>query len=78
MVSLDSNLWNCETCGSIVRRDQIEGNCGACNNKTCIYCHRVCERCKRIFCMHHVEVKEVWRQGSMNRVCLCEICSKVW
>jgi len=78
MVVLDGKLWECETCGSIVRRDQIEGVCGICGKRTCVYCHRVCERCKKIFCMNHVQSKEVWRQGAMSRVALCENCNKVW
>jgi hypothetical protein len=74
----DESLWECEVCSSIVRRNNIDGICYTCKRRTCINCMRVCERCKKIFCMDHVEVKEVWRQGKMNRVLLCDICSGVW
>jgi len=72
MAVLDEKLWECETCGSIVRRDQIEETCGIRGKSTCIYCCRVCERCKPIFCIDHVQSKEVRRQGAMSRVALCE------
>jgi hypothetical protein len=78
MVVLNTELWECVTCKSIIRRDQVEGICWLCGKRTCVYCHRVCERCKRIFCMNHVETKEIWRQGVMSRIMLCDNCNKVW
>jgi len=73
-----SDLWECDVCGSIVLKSQIDGKCYECGRRTCVNCKRVCERCRRIFCMDHVEVREVWRQGRLERHLLCKICGMVW
>jgi len=78
MINIEPNLWECETCKSIVRRDQINGVCETCGRRTCIQCQRVCDKCKRIFCIYHVEAREVWRQGTLDRIALCERCSNLW
>jgi len=74
MWKIHDELWECDICGSIVRRDQIEGACNACRKRTCVYCYRVCERCQRTFCFNHVRKAEVWRQGTLTRMLLCEKC----
>ena len=73
-----AKLWKCEVCGSIVRRDQINGKCCVCGRRTCVNCRRICQRCQRVFCMDHVQLREVWRQGRLERILLCESCSRVW
>lgn len=73
-----SKLWECETCKSIISREKINGVCCDCGKRTCIHCKRVCERCQRIFCMYHVETREVWRNDKMTRIMLCDRCNKVW
>jgi hypothetical protein len=72
MISIESNLRECETCKSIVRRDQINGVCKLCGRRTCIDCKRVCDRCGQIFCTYHVKTKELWSQGTLSRIALCE------
>lgn len=78
MVILEPNLLECEICKSIIRREQIDGVCETCGKRTCTHCQRVCERCRQIFCMYHVETREVWSEGIMSRVLLCERCRTIW
>ncbi len=77
IMKIHNELWQCETCSSIVRRDQIEGKCNTCGKRTCVYCYRVCERCQKVFCFNHVRRVETWMQGNMSRMLLCENCEKV-
>lgn len=76
MWKTQDELWECGICRSIIRRDQIEGACDICGERTCVYCHRICERCQKVFCFRHVRKVEVWRQGAMTRMLLCENCEK--
>ena len=50
------------------------GPCRVCKRRTCTYCYRVCDKCLRIVCMEDIETKEVWVQGTMTRMKLCEGC----
>ena len=67
-------LWRCQVCKSFVRRDRMLGPCRVCKRRTCTYCYRVCDKCLRIVCMEDIETKEVWVQGTMTRMKLCEGC----
>jgi hypothetical protein len=76
MLKIHDELWECEVCKSIVRRDQLEGKCNICGRRTCVYCYRICEKCQKVFCFNHVRRVEVWRQGVLTRMLLCKNCEK--
>jgi hypothetical protein len=67
-------LWECESCKSVVHRDQIVAPCGVCKKRTCIRCQRVCDKCLQIYCMFHMKVKAVMIQETPKDLKLCQWC----
>lgn len=69
-----TELLRCEICGATTERGRLFGDCGICGRPTCAQCCRVCDGCSRIFCMIDLSVKDVWTQGVVRRMKLCERC----
>jgi len=40
----------CQSCDSVIRRDEVRGNCRVCSKKTCVACSRICDECLKIVC----------------------------
>jgi len=74
------DLWICESCGSTVRKDQIRARCAVCGKRTCVVCARVCDSCKKIVCPDCIRLREVWRQGKLYFMNICDSCWKrlIW
>ena len=68
----------CESCGSVVRRDEVRGNCRVCGKKTCVACSRTCDECLMIVCQNCVKTREVWIQGSLYLRKMCDFCVSVY
>lgn len=73
-----NELWQCNICKSLIPRDQIDGQCRICKEKTCNHCKRVCDKCQQIVCMLHLESKIVMRQQQPYVHKLCQFCGRVW
>jgi hypothetical protein len=75
---MDEAFVVCESCGSVVRRDEVRGNCRVCGRKTCIACARICDECLRIVCQNCIKTREVWIQSSLYLRKICDFCASVY
>jgi hypothetical protein len=74
---MDEAFVICESCGSVVRRDEVRGNCRVCGRKTCVACSRICDECLKIVCQKCIKTHEVWINGSLYFRKMCDFCAKV-
>ena len=64
----------CESCGSIVKREEVRGNCRICDRKTCIACMRICDECLKIVCPNCIMSRELWRDDKHYFRKVCKNC----
>lgn len=75
---MDEVFVVCKSCESIVRRDEVRGNCRVCSKKTCIACSRICDECLKITCQNCIKTREVWINGSLYLRKMCDFCTSVY
>jgi methionyl-tRNA synthetase len=75
---MDESFIACPSCGSVVRRDEVRGNCRVCGGKSCIACFRVCDECLKITCQNCIKTMEVWINGNLYLRKMCDFCVSVY
>lgn len=73
-----SDLWECEICKSLIKKEQLDGQCKICKIRTCPNCRRVCDRCQEVICMLHIESKFVSVHDKTIPYKLCQSCRESW
>lgn len=67
----------CESCGSVVRRDEIRRSCSVCGRKTYIACFRICDLCLRIVCPDCIKSREIRFMHNWYLKNVCDACKKL-
>ena len=74
------DLWICDTCGAVVKTNQVRGRCAVCGKRLCTVCAVACECCCKSVCPECIRLREVWRRDKLHFMKICDACWKklIW